>query len=45
MPKQTRETNIEGGEGTEATRVFIGRPNGAKFKLCFPETLINYDRD
>ena len=25
MPKQTHETNFEGGEGREATRVFMNR--------------------
>ena len=35
MPKQTRETNIEAGEGTEATRVFIGRLMGQSLSCVF----------
>ena len=35
MPKQTRETNIEGGEGTEATRVFMNRLTGQSLSRVF----------
>ena len=38
--------NIEGGRGGYGSNTCFHEPtNGAKFKLCFPETSINYDRD
>ena len=35
MPKQTRETNIEGGEGRQATRVFMNRLTGLSLSCVF----------
>ena len=35
MPKQTCETNIEGGEDREATRVFMNRLTGLSLSCVF----------
>ena len=45
MPKQTRETNIEGGEDRQATHVLMNRLTGLSLSCVFKKTSINYDQD
>ena len=43
---QANAWNQHWGRGGYGSNTCFHEPtNGAKFKLCFPETLINYDRD